>query len=289
MTDTPPLGSAPQLPQTCRLLEGSGICADYRKKIDELFIKEREAAAKSDLVSKASSVAVKAALAVAATAIAGLGSLSGYLWYRFVNLDEAMTGAAKYSGVPVGTVLAWTGEIPPWPKDPEGKDRDPKVGDWHFYWRECDGREIPLEKHKDLNAVIGSTYGKAENGNVKLPDYRGLFLRGLLGNRPSGKQPIGDREFQFDADAGKRLSPVDWKEVVGNKVGTVQFDTSAPNAGQGMPGEWWVASGVNTSGSINGLLMLKDVDHREKVHTINHGSIETRPKNIAVHWIIRVR
>jgi microcystin-dependent protein len=43
-------------------------------------------------------------------------------------------------------------------------------------WLMCDGRSLSRETHKDLYAVIGTTFGSADSESFKLPDFRGRAL-----------------------------------------------------------------------------------------------------------------
>ena len=57
-------------------------------------------------------------------------------------------------GVPIGTIIAW-----PVATNPEDMDN----------WLECNGQSVNAAVYPELAAIVGAT----------VPDYRGLFLRGL--------------------------------------------------------------------------------------------------------------
>lgn len=67
------------------------------------------------------------------------------------------------SGLPVGTVIAWPGDLTDGNLPPD--------------WRKCNGDPLPIVDFEELYGVIGAKYGKNDNGTFKLPNYQGLFLR----------------------------------------------------------------------------------------------------------------
>lgn len=269
MTDVPPPGSTPQAHPFF-----DGIAADYRKKVDDLFVAHIE----SRTWVKAISLTQKVALAV-------LGGLGLWLWTRFVHLDATVASAkndiaAAASGflIPIGTVIAWPGERPKPETDEKGNIREPKAGDWNYHWRVCDGSEVDLLQHASLNAAIGSTYGKAENGKVKLPDFRGMFLRG------AGKvvQPI----------AHDRLLPVYSPKPIGEQQLSSVSPLDMLFSDAGISNGAWLYPRLD--GSVNGPRDEKRnyvdvVLHSAKQMGVPAGATETVPINYAVHWIIRVR
>lgn len=71
---------------------------------------------------------------------------------RQVPLSTKGGGAG---GVPIGSVIAW-----PLAEEPDGEDREK--------WLECNGQAVNAEKYPKLAAKMSA-----------VPDYRGVFLRGL--------------------------------------------------------------------------------------------------------------
>ena len=69
--------------------------------------------------------------------------------------------AKATSSIPVGTVVTW----------PSGANPDMQNPDGTYNWLECNGQSISQTVYPELFAVIGG----------KVPDYRGLFLRGQGG------------------------------------------------------------------------------------------------------------
>ncbi len=149
----------------------------------------------------------------------------------------------------IGAVLAYAGQISKLPKD------------WHV----CDGSELNKEEYPKLFDVLGTVYGGNGNRTFKLPDYRGYFLRGL------------DSTKQVDQES--------------RELGSIQMDQfekhfhTLMNAND-KPFQY----GIREGDKGEGLVLSTGVDKNiEPIHNDPKGGSETRPKNIAVHWVIRIR
>ncbi len=164
------------------------------------------------------------------------------------------------NGSPPGSVTAYFGTILP------------------SGWLWCDGKEVSRDDYRELYRVIGDSSG-AGNGvsTFRLPDLRGMFLRGVTGARNDG--------WQDPADG--RLSPQSGGAYAG--IGSYQSDSfrshrhpayEAGAAGviksvnetllSGRPGAPW-STGQVTENSM----------------TLNEGGPETRPRNVGVNYIIK--
>ena len=159
--------------------------------------------------------------------------------------------------VPIGGVVAW----------PTDKPFD------ETKWRACDGGEAPIAGDEDLLfQAIGTTYGNAKNPttHVKLPDFRGYFLRGV------GKADSGPGQ---DADTSGRS-----REGVGStqsgQVGDHTHDFSL-TAAKVETKRVLQKQGDKDAHSCN--------DEPISGTTTPTAKLENRPMNIAVHWIIRVK
>ncbi len=171
----------------------------------------------------------------------------------------------KSDGVPIGSIIAFgadTNQIP--------------IG-----WLLCNGKELNRTDFNILYTVVGNTWG-AGNGTstFNLPDMRGMFLRGVDGQ--AGNDP--DKAMRISTNGGNS----------GNSVGSKQLDDfkkhthKAPNSGDfvtflrgGGPGYSSTAPG-NPNGDINAAFSSKE--------TISSGiSEETRPKNVNVNYIIKIK
>ncbi len=141
-------------------------------------------------------------------------------------------------------------------------------------WMLCDGRSLGTEIYPELFAVIGYLYGQAKdnNGNdtFKIPDYRGLFLRGF------------DAGAGMDPQSADRIAPTGSSTM--NVVGSLQCDTlqdHTHNYDIAQP------SGVSQSGQAAGT-SITSTPTTSPNSPASFGS-ETRPKNIAVNYIIKYR
>jgi len=96
---------------------------------------------------------------------------------------------ANHGQIPIGTVIAYAG----W--------SDSQVQE-HLYqagWLVCDGRELPSKQYSALYQVIQNGYGGQAPDTFKLPDFRGVFLRGLdLGRQLDGGRRLGS--YQEDSN-----------------------------------------------------------------------------------------
>ena len=149
---------------------------------------------------------------------------------------------------PIGSILAFAGSASEVPEN----------------WKLCDGSELTRKDFPELFRVIGTHYGGTGELTFKIPDCRGYFLRGV---DPGGK-----------VDAEKRI------------IGSIQADCLQQHRHEGK----WHQAGQDDHGSRFSNSEYP-VNPDEGGHTTYHtGNVinarvgnETRPKNIAVHWIIK--
>ena len=127
----------------------------------------------------------------------------------------------------------------------------------------CNGRKISRSNQqlKELYNVILYIWGSENVGNFyRIPDMRGLFLRGVSGN--SGRDTGGQRISLYSGGAS------------GNMVGSYQNEHLFEyNAAKGSPHQSTHAA-----------------DHHPGVgiaYLHNHAGIENRPKNVYVNYIIK--
>jgi microcystin-dependent protein len=113
------------------------------------------------------------------------------------RVHEFISGLPNSSNLPVGTVAPFAG-----PKIPDG-------------WLVCDGRTVNESDFPQLHQAIGELYGKGANaGEFKLPDYRGMFLRGV------------DPDKTVDKDRDARKAPSEASKNA-NYLGSVQSSATA--------------------------------------------------------------
>jgi microcystin-dependent protein len=162
--------------------------------------------------------------------------------------------------VPVGTVVAYAGEEPP---PPEGDE----------VWRLCNGDALKRSDYPELFRVIKTAHGAPDDASFNLPDLRGLFLRGVDGS--AGRDP----------EATARMAALPGGNA-GNRVGSYQADMfrshihahgSSEHSGAQVASPRSMLSGGNLNHTV-GEFAIKEA-----------GGSETRPKNLSVHYLIRVR
>jgi microcystin-dependent protein len=187
--------------------------------------------------------------------------------------------------IPIGGVIAFAG--------------DPSLID-NNKWTVCDGKSLEISKNVELFKVIKWTYGygnDVENRRFfSVPDYRGVFLRGL--DQGAGRDP----------DAVTRVLPYNDKVAYGDKVGSKQLDaiqshkhldsghdhkTTATNAAGQVDSDNSSEKAAPPNppvGSVGlGYANLGDPVDSETGAGKPRLSKETRPINISVVWIIRIK
>ena len=148
-------------------------------------------------------------------------------------------------------------------------------------WYLCDGSAVNRVTESRLFEVIGTNFGEGDGSTTfNLPDFRGMFLRGVDGN--AGK----------DIDASSRVALATGGNT-GNTVGSYQSDairnitghhTVSAN-GKGASGSYYWGTTVDAfdSSSANGHYGYIYFDASRVVAT---GS-DNRPKNVYVNYIIK--
>lgn len=177
--------------------------------------------------------------------------------------------------VPVGTVMAYAGS---------SYDSKPPPG-----WVWCDGTSLngkPGSEYEELFKRIGDLYGKG-NGKTpydfSVPDYRGKFLRGV------------DTDGKHDKGLAERKSPTDSRKFYSG-VGSVQAEEFKRHKHLVGDSALW-KDGVfmmnfsTKNGDSGPYLPLISGDSRKNKGRIgfHEGGKETRPVNVSVNWMIKVK
>lgn len=208
--------------------------------------------------------------------LGGVGALALALFC--VGREHGRAAAAPAGPVPVGTVLAFTGE-----RVPEG-------------WLLADGRSLRRSDWPALYRAIGTSHGEGvstlgvKEADFNLPDYRGRFLRGV-------DLAEDGRRLNADVAADARAPARAGTGNAGNRVGSYQPDGTALPRDPLEPFRTVVrvaaAAGAPTPGRGTGALRAGTPlapggdDPRTQKYLLTGGDAETRPKNVAVRWIIR--
>ena len=206
------------------------------------------------------------------------------------SASSATPSALQTAVVPVGTVMAYAGKAVP-------------AG-----WLIADGQALRRADYPALFAAIDTAHGagvrmdgaKEPGTDFNLPDYRGVFLRGVDRDR-------NGIASSRDARAGDRLAARGPGGFRGNMVGSFQdyatarpqrtaFTTgdesnkhSHPVVGGNKTNHVGNDADRGTDMGMNNSFSIGEND-RGHTHTVSvGGDEETRPKNVAVYWIIKVR
>ena len=187
-----------------------------------------------------------------------------------------------YLSVPIGVVMMFMNSSPP--------DK----------YMICDGSSLLITDYQDLFDIIGSTYTNIPSStNFNLPDMRGLFVRGLDSSRGIDPGRILSNSIQSDStklpsnpfNTNSDGLHTHTMSTDGNHQHDITFNTS-------------VQSGTSTQclsiPNYNGQTTISTNNSGSHSHTIdangshshiiiNGGDSETRPVNIAVNYIIKVR
>ena len=184
-----------------------------------------------------------------------------------------------YNGVPVGTVVPFCG---PSTKVPDG-------------WLICDGSSLDgsSAEYAQLFSVIGTAWG-GSGTNFRLPDMRGMFLRGVNGNRSDGyADPDNTRAVgSVQVDAIQSHNHTGTTNPDGDHSHDIQqlpYDSNGSGQSQqtlresdGSDENWGAVKTPSPNGAIS-----TDGEHTHTFTTGNTGGSETRPNNVAVYYIIK--
>ena len=139
-------------------------------------------------------------------------------------------------------------------------------------WILCDGASYSRTLYKDLFTQIGTIYGSDNSSTFKVPDLRGYFVRGLGGVDPDGSfRGIGSTQ----EDANKQHShyvQTGGDNKVDDNSGYIQGRNNAD--GRLDPSVADPRTLNNYTGSY--------ISH----YTTSSGESESRPKNVAMNYII---
>lgn len=180
------------------------------------------------------------------------------------SAESARTAAVSEAKVPAGCVMAFAGGG----TAPSG-------------WFICDGHEVSRVAYPALFAAIGVTYGSGDGSTTfNLPDFRGRFLRGYLGQL-SGE--IGEEQVEG-------LPDIDLALRIDNPNGRANVKV-APRMDEAVYGNDGFAV-TNTSGNDEYMIRQSNLIDKEKAGVLVKSAVYGRsehvtPMNVAVQWIIK--
>ena len=181
---------------------------------------------------------------------------------------QAQLTALQAAVVPSGTVVAFAGPVAP--------------AGWAF----CDGSALNRTSYPALFAAIGTSSGYGDNATTfNVPDYRGLFLRGtdrVAGNSSavfgSGVTPATAAMNDPESTTRTAARP---GGSSGQLVGSLQADQLASHTHSYAYDHTDVAATHSYDGGPYPIGALNAT-------TGATGGLETRPKNVAVTYIIKL-
>ena len=217
-----------------------------------------------------------------------------------VKIEEELSEAASVI-LPVGSIAAYSGPISGLAKIPN--------------WLPCDGRTVSGDQYPVLWDRLKTTWGGAGKTSFKLPDLQGLFLRGVDGT--SSRDPDvaansrtangnGERNTVGTTESDSTRMPViPFQAALGGAhdheipIKTFYFVAGGQGSGPNKGPTWLSALSLyqdqvlvdNRGGFIQAVPRKLNTTPQagQHGHTINGGDSESRPKNAAVFWIIRVQ
>lgn len=172
--------------------------------------------------------------------------------------------------LPVGTVVAFAGKIASFPSE---SPSDYTTNIEALGWMVCDGRACEVSKYPELFAVLGYLYGgEDKDGKFKIPDYRGIFLRGV--------ESRADKNEWKDPDRSKREPPS--PNGTNDGVGSTQKDALRTHKHEYAHLNRTAGGSEKDAAMLDGQNNLTSDPIPETVT-----SEETRPKNVYVYYIIK--
>ena len=180
------------------------------------------------------------------------------------EVESARNSAVSEARMPAGCVTAFAGS-----------------GTVPAGWFVCDGHEVSRGEHPELFAAIGVTYGDGDGSTTfNLPDFRGRFLRGYLGEL-SGEIGAEQAEGLPDVDLALRMDNPNVRANV----------KAAPRMDEGVYGSDGYAV-TDTTGTDEYMIRQSDLIDREKAGQLVKSAVYGRsehvtPMNFAVQWIIK--
>lgn len=197
--------------------------------------------------------------------------------------------------VSVGTVLAYVGPL----------DTQTQENLYQGRWLVCDGRALSITQYPELYRAIRNVYGGHAPNTFNLPDFRGVFLRGLdLDKQLDGGRQLGS--YQEDANQahfheGKTIQGEGlhehqgMTEISGRHRHLLEargywFTSKLRNERSAMTNsvddnqEYWT---TNDGDHAHEFKIKPSGVHEHSVRVDVRGGTESRPKNYPVIYIIK--
>ena len=165
-------------------------------------------------------------------------------------------------------------------------------------WIECDGRKLHKYEYKELFDAIGYTFSDKEDFFFCIPDLRGRFIRGWdkEGNLDKSKRYFGsyqddaieDHRHYFNSNCLQLESSGEHGHTI--RARKITFKAGLLDSIEAL--KWLIDSGDDSASSTkdgsHSHLIKKDGEPVGGLYNCRH-NYETRPKNCALSYCIRVR
>lgn len=203
---------------------------------------------------------------------------------------------------PVGTILAYAGEWPP--KTAAGEEQTEEQMAEALGWMRCTGGQLPKKQFPELYAVLQHTeFLKETETHFHLPDLCGYFLRGIdtsgtsdtASRDPDGHRRVGHVQAHALAshqhfvrlDGGAHGHNIRFDAAIEGQAGDADGDEDPHGAHQRPFGSQRDPDPKREA--LRRPVEVSGGDHMHQGNTDITGGAETRPVNIAVHFIIKVK
>lgn len=162
------------------------------------------------------------------------------------------TSAPGAGGVPVGTVIAYAGEV--------------SAGAIPDGWLLCNGAEVERARYPGLFRAIGTLHGEGDGATTfHVPDYRGMFLRGVDGGMERDPDRDSRRPIHRGGASGDRVGSVQPSQFEGSDLEHDVGGLGAPHE-PGPPARLTAQLGAAR---------------------LSPSEAETRPCNAYVHYLVK--
>lgn len=185
-------------------------------------------------------------------------SLFGFSNKNISNTDYSNTHLPKNYGI--GSIIIWPGNDNQIPKG----------------WMICNGTKLSKKEYGELYKKIGPYWGVDKGDSqdfFKLPDLRGVFIRGVNGNRNDMYSATQENRFNLMKKPSKDVGSFQLSQ---NQSHTHGFTKGNVSGGHSNPSVLGSGYGGLTEGYLNNVAIK------------NSGGFESRPINAYVHFIIYV-
>ena len=176
------------------------------------------------------------------------------IWEDILTELNNIVNDIKENLFPIGGICAWP-----------SLNNFPKFG---TIWFECNGNNFDSSLYPELYSILGSS---------KLPDYRGLFLRGY------GRQSLSDRDVYSDSIGviqgdGIRVESTNIKIKSGNMFLYRWYQSFD---GDGPDNDYTACFGnyIRKGAAVTGI----------EIGNLGQKEDSTRPVNTAVRWLIKAK